>query len=425
GYAGYRAYDDGSASAAPSQYADSPNYANYEASISTDDEDSAPGFSDGVYGSVGQEILDPIAADDEIYDGDVLVKVQEGRTGMFQASIGVNSDYGLVGNVSFTERNFNLFRLPTSFWRLDGWKDAFRGGGQIFSAQASPGDEVQRYSVSWDVPYVFNTKYTFGVTGLYGDHSFDDWFESRYGGELRLGRQWTPRFSTTANFGAYNVKIKDPSVDYVPDLTSALGKHDMYTLGLTATYDTRNHPFTPSAGYVVIGTIEQVLGSYQFPRASLDARYYKTLRKRFDGSGRWIFGLYSHAGWTGDDTPIYERYYGGGSQTIRGFEYREVTPRYANTHFGVGGNFEFYNTAELLIPVSGGDEFHLAFFVDAGTVAESIDDWGTFRVAPGFGLRFAIPMLGPAPLALDFTFPVLKDDSDVTQVFSFGVGLAR
>ena len=428
GYAGYRAYDDGSASAAPSQYADSSNYANYEAPLATSDENSAPGFSDGVYGSVGREILEPIVPevpDDEIYDGDVLVKVQEGRTGMFQASIGVNSDYGLVGNVSFTERNFNMFRLPTSFWRLDGWKDAFRGGGQIFSAQASPGDEVQRYSVSWDIPYVFNTKYTFGVTALYGDHSFDDWFESRYGGELRLGRQWTPRFSTTANFGLYNVKIKDPSVSYVPDLTSALGKHDMYTLGLTATYDTRNHPFTPSAGYLVKGTIEQVLGSYQFPRASIDARYYKTLRKRFDGSGRWVLGLYSRAGWTGDDTPIYERYYGGGSQNLRGFEYREVTPRYPGSHFGVGGNFEFYNTAELLVPVSGGDEFQLAFYVDAGTVAKNIDDWGTFRVAPGFGFRFAIPMLGPAPLALDFTFPVVKDDSDVTQVVSFSVSGAR
>lgn len=428
GYAGYRAYDDGSASDAPSQYADASNYANAEPALSTSDEDSAPGFSDGVYGSVGQEVLDPIVPqvpDDEIYDGDVLVKVQEGRTGMFQASIGVNSDYGLVGNVSFTERNFNMFRLPTSFWRLDGWKDAFRGGGQIFSAQASPGDEVQRYTVSWDVPYVFNTKYTFGVTALYGDHSFDDWFESRYGGELRLGRQWTPRFSTTANFGLYNVKIKDPSVSFVPDLTSALGKHDMYTLGLTATYDTRNHPFTPSAGYLLKGTIEQVLGSYQFPRASVDARYYKTLRKRFDGSGRWVLGLYSRVGWTGDDTPIYERYYGGGSQNLRGFEYREVTPRYANTQFGVGGNFEFYNTAELLIPVSGGDEFQLAFYVDAGTVAKNIDDWGTFRVAPGFGFRFAIPMLGPAPLALDFTFPVVSDDSDVKQVFSFNVSGAR
>ncbi len=425
GYAGYRAYDDGSAPAAPSEYADSSDYANYETPLATSDEDSAPGFSDGVYGSVGQEILEPIVPDDEIYDGDVLVKVQEGRTGMFQASIGVNSDYGLVGNVSFTERNFNLFRLPTSFWRLDGWKDAFRGGGQIFSAQASPGDEVQRYSVSWDVPYVFDTKYTFGVTALYGDHSFDDWFESRYGGELRLGRQWTPRFSTTANFGLYNVNIKEPSVSFVPDLTSALGKHDMYTLGLTATYDTRNHPFTPSAGYLVKGSIEQVLGDYQFPRAHVDARYYKTLRRRADGSGRWVLGLSSRAGWTGDDTPIYERYYGGGSQNLRGFEYREVTPRYANTHFGVGGNFEFYNTAELLVPVSGGDEFQLAFYVDAGTVAKNIDDWGTFRVAPGFGLRFAIPMLGPAPLALDFTFPVVTDDSDVKQVFSFSVQGAR
>ncbi|MBQ7029720.1 MAG: BamA/TamA family outer membrane protein, partial [Thermoguttaceae bacterium] len=190
-------------------------------------------------------------------------------------------------------------------------------------------------------------------------------------------------------------------------------------------YDTRNHPFTPSAGYLVKGTIEQVLGSYQFPRASLDARYYKTLRRRADGSGRWVLGLSSRAGWTGDDTPIYERYYGGGSQNLRGFEYREVTPRYANTRFGVGGNFEFYNTAELLIPVSGGDEFQLAFYVDAGTVARNIDDWGTFRVAPGFGFRFAIPMLGPAPLALDFTFPVVKDDSDVTQVFSFSIQSAR
>lgn len=426
GYVGYRAYDDGSGSDAPSQYADSSNYANYESAVATNDESSAPGFSDGVYGSIGREVLDPIEPpDDEIYDGDVLVKVQEGRTGMFQASIGVNSDYGLVGNVSFTERNFNLFRWPTSFWRADGWKDAFRGGGQIFSAQASPGDEVQRYSVSWDVPYVFNTKYTFGVTGLYGDHSYDDWFESRYGGELRLGRQWTPRFSTTANFGLYNVNIKDPSVAYVPDLNDALGRHDLYTLGLTSTYDVRNHPFTPSAGYLVKGTIEQVLGDYQFPRASLDARYYKTLRKRFDGSGRWVLGLMSRVGWTGDDTPIFERYYGGGSQNLRGFEYREVTPRYANTHFGIGGRFEFYNTAELLIPVSGGDEFQLALFVDAGTVAKNIDDWGTFRVAPGFGFRFAIPMLGPAPLALDFTFPVVKDDSDVTRVFSFSVSGAR
>ncbi len=102
-----------------------------------------------------------------------------------------------------------------------------------------------------------------------------------------------------------------------------------------------------------------------------------------------------------------------------------VTPRYQATNFGVGGNFEFYNTVEFFVPVSGGDEFQLAFFVDTGTVAESMKKWGRYRVAPGFGLRFTIPMLGPAPLALDFAFPVSKDPNDVTEVFTFNLSGSR
>ncbi len=393
--------------------------------VSSENE-TAPGFSDGVYGSIGKEVLDPITPDeDEIYDGDVLVKVQEGRTGMFQASVGVNSDYGLVGNLSFTERNFNLFRWPTSLCRADGWNNAFRGGGQIFSFQASPGTNVQSYRVSWDVPNVFNTKYLFGVTGLYGERSYDEWFEARYGGELRVGRQWTPRFSTTLNGGMYNVKISDPAVSFVPDLNEVLGVNRMYTVGLTATYDTRNHPYSPSAGYLIKGSAEAGLGDYNFPRITLDGRYYKTLRQRVDGTGRWVLGFSTHMGWTGDDTPIFERYYGGGSQNLRGFEYREVTPRYQQSGFGIGGNFEFYNTVEFFVPISGGDEFQLALFCDTGTVAESMKNWGRYRVAPGVGLRFSIPMLGPAPLALDFSFPISKDPNDVTEVFTFNLSGSR
>ena len=438
----YRPYDSTNLG---SQFTDGLDYANGESAnllnsnasidynqspsprpVLSTDESSTPGFSDGVYGSIGKEILEPITPDeDEIYDGTVLVKVQEGRTGMFQASIGVNSDYGLVGNVSFTERNFNLFRPPTDLFRADGWNNAFRGGGQIFSIQASPGTSVQSYRASWDVPNVFNSKFLFGVTGLYGEHSFDEWFEARYGGEVRLGRQWTPRFSTTLNGGIYNVKIKDPAVPFVPDLNKVVGTNRMYNVGLTAAYDTRNHPYSPSAGFLLKGTGEVGLGDYNFPRVTLDGRYYKTLHKRVDGTGRWVLGLSSHLGWTGDNTPIYERYYGGGSQNLRGFEYREVTPRYLQTGFGVGGKFEFYNTVEFFVPVSGGDEFQLAFFVDTGTVAESMKKWGRYRVAPGFGLRFQIPMLGPAPLALDFAFPVCKDPNDVTEVFTFNLSGSR
>ncbi|MDO5555055.1 MAG: BamA/TamA family outer membrane protein [Planctomycetia bacterium] len=360
-----------------------------------------------------------------IYDADVIAQIKEGRTGMFQASIGVNSDYGLVGNVSLTERNFDIMRWPTSFTRWDGWNDAFRGGGQIFQVQASPGTEIQRYSVSWDVPYLLDTKNSFGITGLYGDRSYTEWFESRLGMELRLGRQWTNRFSTSLSGSLYQIKLSDPIVTYVPDLTDALGSHMQYTAGLNAVYDTRNHPFLPSQGYVVTGTGEMVFGDYQFPRFAVDARHYTTLRKRYDGSGRWVLGLRAAAGWSGKDAPIYERYYGGGTANLRGFEYREVTPRYLTTGVGIGGNFEFYSSAEMLVPISGGDEFQLAFFVDSGTVSRTIKDWDKYRVAPGFGLRLSIPMLGPAPLALDFAFPVSKSRDDVEQVFSFSVSGSR
>ena len=60
-----------------------------------------------------------------------------------------------------------------------------------------------------------------------------------------------------------------------------------------------------------------------------------------------------------------------------------------------------------------------------GGQVEKIDKWGRYRVAPGVGLRFSIPMLGPAPLALDFAFPVSKDPRDVTEVFSFSMSGSR
>ncbi|MBQ6158774.1 MAG: BamA/TamA family outer membrane protein [Thermoguttaceae bacterium] len=397
---------------------------------------AAPGFAaagrDSVFpGTTEQQGLDSrlwgdyTTGEEPIRDATVVASIMEGRTGMFQASIGVNSNYGLVGNVSFTERNFDMFKLPTALFRPDGWTDAFRGGGQIFRAEASPGRYYSRYSVSWDIPYIFDTNYNFGVTGLYADRYYDNWDDSRFGGELRFGRQWTPRFSTTVNAGAYNIKIHNPRVSFVPDINDVLGRNSQYLVGLNGCYDTRNHPYLPSEGFVIDGGAEYIFGSYRYPRVSIDGRTYFTVHRRVDGSGRMVLGLRSAAGWTGDDTPIYDRYFGGGYQNLRGFEYREVTPRFQNTNVGIGGNFEFYNSAELLVPVSGGDEFMLAFFVDTGIVTESISHWDTYRVAPGIGMRISVPMLGPAPLALDFAFPVVKNDTDEKEIFSFSIQGSR
>ena len=79
-----------------------------------------------------------------------------------------------------------------------------------------------------------------------------------------------------------------------------------------------------------------------------------------------------------------------------------------------------------MFPITADDMLKGVLFVDAGTVEPTITQWlDKVRVAPGFGLRISIPMMGPAPIALDFAFPICQQYGDVTQMFSFFVGFNR
>ena len=46
-----------------------------------------------------------------------------------------------------------------------------------------------------------------------------------------------------------------------------------------------------------------------------------------------------------------------------------------------------------------------------------------YRVSVGVGLRLYLAALGPAPLAFDFGFPIVKQETDQTQIFSFSAEL--
>ena len=78
--------------------------------------------------------------------------------------VGVNSNAGLIGNITLDEQNFDWRRWPTS------WEDirnatAWRGGGQQFRIQASPGTVYQQYSINFHNPYLFDTPISFGLGG--------------------------------------------------------------------------------------------------------------------------------------------------------------------------------------------------------------------------------------------------------------------
>jgi RNA polymerase sigma factor (sigma-70 family) len=118
--------------------------------------------------------------------------------------------------------------------------------------------------------------------------------------------------------------------------------------------------------------------------------------------------------------PAFGRHYAGGFRSLRGFEFRGAGRE------AVGcepfGEFRFLNSLEYQVPVSASDMLYCVPFVDGGTVESGTSEKKDYRVSPGCGLRFVVPMSGPAPVALDFGFPVVTKPADPKEVFSFWVG---
>ncbi len=352
---------------------------------------------------------------------DILVKVQETRTGSLMLGAGLNSDSGIVGSIVLNERNFDIFRFPTSF--ADLWEGkAFRGAGQELRIEAVPGRFVQRYSVSVREPFLFDRPYSLLVSGYYRDRIFDEYTEGRFGGRLNVGHQFNQQWGASVGLRLENINVSNIAFGAPSDYTSAYGNSNIIAPSLTVAYDTRDSYLRPTEGGKVEFTYEQAFGTNTFPIFNLEASRYFTTWQRPDGSGKHVLALRSQVSWAGDNTPVYERFFGGGFMSVRGFEFRGIGPN--TSGFMVGGQFQFINNIEYQIPIKANDNLYFVTFLDSGTV-ESKAGIHDYRVSAGFGLRINVPMMGPVPIALDFGFPIVRSSSDRTQLFSFGIQMFR
>jgi outer membrane protein insertion porin family len=353
----------------------------------------------------------------------VDVYASEAQTGRFMLGAGVNSNAGLVGSIILDEQNFDWRRWPTS------WEDfrsgrAFRGAGQKFRLEAAPGTQVQRYLFNFAEPFLFDTPVSFGLTGYYFNRFYRDWIEQRLGGRVTLGYQFSPDLSGSVGLRAEDIVISQPRVPGVPDLDAVLGHTSLYSTRASIAHDTRDSTFLPTEGHYITATFEYFMGTFQYPWVALNAQQHWLLRERPDGTGRHTFSYYNQLGFSGPDTPIYERFYAGGFSTLRGFQFRGASPQ--DMTVLVGGDFQFLNTLEYMFPITADDMLKMVAFVDFGTVESDVRiDWDQFRIAPGLGIRVTIPMISPAPIAIDIAVPVKHAPGDLLQNVSFFVGVGR
>lgn len=352
---------------------------------------------------------------------DILVKVEEDRTGSLMLGAGINSDSGVVGSIVLNERNFDLFRFPTSFADFFEGR-AFRGGGQELRIEAVPGNEIQRYSISIREPYLFDRPYSLLTSAYYRDRIFEEYTEGRFGGRAHLGHQFTKEWAAGVGFRMEDIHVRSIAFGAPTDYTDVAGHNSMFAPSINLVWDTRDSFLRPTEGGRIEASYEQGFGAFTFPIFNLEASRYFTVWERPDGSGKHVVAMRSQVSYAGDNVPVYERFFAGGFQNIRGFEFRGVGPN--KNGFMVGGQFQFINSIEYQIPLRANDQIYFVTFLDSGTV-ESKFGINDYRVSAGFGLRVAIPMLGPVPLAFDFGFPIVRADTDRRQIFQFGIGIYR
>jgi outer membrane protein assembly complex protein YaeT len=352
---------------------------------------------------------------------DIRVRVKETRTGQFVIGGSVNSDAGLTGNFVLNERNFSLTRIPRS-WDDFRYGRAFRGDGQELRLEAAPGVQFQRYSLTFREPYLFDTPFGLTNSAYYYNRAFAEYNEDRFGGRVTIDRRLDPIWRASLSTRVEGVKVKD-----VPDFaTDAIkrdaGSHLLVGLRAGLNRDTRDSFIYPTRGNVFDIGYEQVLGDYTFPIGTAEFTQFFSSKflAREDGSGRHVLGLRTQVAVAGTNAPVFERFYGGGIRSFRGFSFRGMGP--FENGLAVGGTFSFLNTIEYQIPILPNDKMFAVAFVDHGTVERRFEI-KDYRVTVGAGLRISVPALGPLPLALDFGVPLNRGRGDIRQVFTFAVGL--
>jgi outer membrane protein insertion porin family len=105
------------------------------------------------------------------------------------------------------------------------------------------------------------------------------------------------------------------------------------------------------------------------------------------------------------DVPYYKKWYLGGPTTLRGFEFREVSPR-DNFNEPIGGKTYGFFSAEYSLDIVSPIRF--AIFYDGGFVNKTAYDFnpGTYNDNFGIGVRLFV---AGAPLSLDFGIPITTD----------------
>lgn len=345
---------------------------------------------------------------------DLNVIVEEKRTGSFNFGAGFSTIDSLVGFAELQQSNFDLFNWPS-----------FVGGGQRFRIRGQYGLERKDFILSLTEPWFLGYRLSVGVEAYYREANYlsDVYDQTNYGVALQARKQLWRSLSGRLEYRIEGIRIfnvDDQNAGQV--IQDSAGNYTKSAVSGSLVWDTRDSLFLTRRGEVIefTGFISGggLGGDVQDYGISLESAKYILLP--FD----IIFMVKGEIAvvdsWGGsDDVPIFDRLYLGGSNNLRGFDYREVGPvdEFENP---IGGSSLGYTTFEITIPVV--PRVRVAVFADFGFVNPSAFDFSTSNMNGdiGVGLRLDLPI---GPIRIDYGYPIIYESfNGPPGKFNFNIG---
>lgn len=351
---------------------------------------------------------------------DLVVQVEEAKTGSFNFGGGYSTVDNLVGFVEIEQKNFDFTNWPT-----------FTGGGQHLAFRTETSATRNNFRLSFTEPWIMDYPVSGGFDLYLTDrdrerdvgYAFD---EQRAGAKIRFGKQLSEYVSTGAFYQFENIEIDNFEDDVSADLIREEGENNLSMLGVSLTRDTRDNIYNPTRGLYLSGELDiaggPVSGDKDFYRLTGKASYniplgYHNAVLEF----RLRTGIMNDYG-SSDYVPIFERFFAGGSRTIRGYDERKVGPLDSANNDPIGGESMIVGNIELTVPVL--DFMKLAAFYDTGNVWKEMEDIGTsgFKSGIGMGLRFKTPI---GPISLDYGYPLDSEPGEESRSGKFYFSVSR
>ncbi|MDD3295848.1 MAG: outer membrane protein assembly factor BamA [Candidatus Omnitrophica bacterium] len=352
---------------------------------------------------------------------DLLLDVKEAKTGYFSFGGGYSSIDEFIGFVELRQRNFDYRNFST-----------FTGAGQDLSVMLSMGTMTDRYQLSFTNPWIFNRPISFGFDGYKKGHKQNE--DSGYaysqdirGGDLRLGKEFNDNWRAGVSYRFERVNISDVVDEATQDLKDEAGINNVSSGEAYVAFDTRDNVYSTLKGIYFMNNFQAFGGPFGGDKDFL--KYFGRLSFYIPAVNKSVVEIRFRGGWSDpfsstDKVPIYERFFAGGADTVRGYRERKVGPIDKNTSDPVGGDKMLIGNIEYTYPLA--DFLKVATFCDSGKV------WGGegndiiaagFKSSVGLGLRVKTPI---GPVSVDYGWPLnLEPGEDRKQGrFHFNVSKA-